>query len=221
MLYMLERVVHYFHVLSGWFENPKQLIDFLVAVVTLYFLYKGSAMLRSMQDRAHDALFGFYSKLKVYLILLKKTAGEEGSTNYEMTPYYYLAFRTEAANQAADGSASTQMALYGTDKMEEFDLLMKDLHLLFKNADGQIPLNKTIMSDLDFLFEESVLFSKYKKQYPISRDEGLIMDKHKEFLRRIDRLIRNIDFERDRALKKYWAQTNSGRKKGIKEGTLL
>lgn len=124
-----------------------------------------------------EVLFGYYSKMKVYLLELKVTLGQE-----DETPLLVTLSNTSEDYDSVDEDDDSVKKLQGTiDKIIEF----------FKTQDWQIPLDFDFENKLSQLMIELMYLEKGNLcRYNSSIDD--VKSKYNELIRIIDDLTKRI-----------------------------
>lgn len=175
----------FFEILSG------------IAAVLAFFGVGGMVFITNkniskLLERSPELLFGYYSKLKMYLIEMKTTLGQ-----IDDTPLLALLADSNKKSIPLDD-----------ESVKKLQSIADDIIIFFKTQDWQIPLDFGFERDLtNFLCEITYLESgNLTKCYS---EEDCVKTKYGEIIGLIDKLIDTITYNQVEITKKAFATQES------------
>lgn len=177
----------------NWFEIIKDIVGLLSTFMTIWVMLVGICTINRLHLKGEEAVFNFFSRLTVYLVLLKDSIGTP-----QKSIYYYM-FTDDIRRERFLNQTPTQ------EDLDEFKKLSVEILDFLKDADNQFAITEEYYLRRKDLI--NFLVCKGKKigeTHPFTSDNIDIEDKIDETLKIIDSMISEIDRYTKKTLSRHW-----------------
>ncbi len=162
-------------------DTIQVVLNLVTSIVTFLgiggVLFVSNKTISKLIEQKPEIVFGFYSKMKVYLLEIKQKLGDSHKSPLKDS-----------------GDAEERQAL---------SIISSDFLCFLKNQDWQVPLNKDVKDNFDMLIKYMLKFSLLEDTKKTSYVANELYSDLEKIQNVITMLLEAIDAEQERIINKY------------------
>lgn len=162
-------------------DNIQVVLNLITSIVAFLgiggVLFVTNKTISKLNEQKPEIVFGFYSKMKVYLLEIKQKLGDRHKSPLKDS-----------------GDEEERQAL---------SIISSDFICFLKNQDWQVPLNKQVKDNFDSLIKYMLKFSLLGDAKKTTYVANELYGDLEEIQKVIDALLKAIDYEQGRIIDKY------------------